>query len=308
MANTFAERAVKFITVLDLVYKKASVTSILEKSGVIFDGTKTVKMPIIDMDGAADYDRGTGYVQGDIAVSYSSHTLEYDRGRKFDVDVIDDDEAAFDVFRLASTEYVRKKEVPETDAIRFTEIYAKALAGSGTIVSADDITTDPLGLFDTAEAVLFDNEVPDDNRVMFVSSAYYKALKTALKDSGRISYTDNNGGVDRRIMMLDGIVPIIKVPKSRFYDVILLNDGTTGGQEAGGFAPIAATSHEINFILLDTQAAQAITKRIVKKTISPELNQTSDGWLAYYRQHHDLIVPDNQTPGLYIHMKSTAVA
>lgn len=307
--NTFAERAVKFTdTVLDLVYKKASVTAILEVAGVLFDGTKTVKMPEIDMDGAADYDRATGYVAGDIAVSYTDHTLAYDRGRKFNVDVIDDDEAAFDVFRLATTEYVRKKEVPETDAIRFTEIYAKASAGSGTVVAADDVTTDPLGLFDTAESVLFDNEVPDDGRVMFVSSAYYKALKTALKDSGRISYTNNNGEVDRRIMMLDGMVPIIKVPKSRFYDVILLNDGTTGGQEAGGFAPISATSHEINFILLDKAAAKAITKRHVKKTISPEMNQSSDGWLAFYRQHHDLIVAENETPGIYIHRKATAVA
>lgn len=307
MTNTFSERAVKFTTVLDLVYKRSSVTAILEASGILWDGTNAVKMPKISMDGAGDYDRSTGYVSGDIAVSYSSHTLDYDRGRKFNIDVIDDDEAAFDVYRTAAAEYVRTKEVPEIDAIRFAEIYAKASAGSGTVVASDTLT-EALALYDTAEAVLMDEEVDPNNMVMFVSSAYYKALKTKLDGSGRIDYMNNNGVVDRRVMMLDGMVPIVKVPKSRFYSLITLYDGTTGGQEAGGYIPTATTGYELNFILADKGALQAITKRKVSKVIDPMVNQDADAWAVYYRNVHDLIIADNKTNGVYIHRKATAVA
>lgn len=308
MANTFAEKATVFTNqVLDLIYQRSSVTAILEASGVLWDGTQTVKLPKISVNGAGDYDRTNGYVSGDISVSYSSHTLDYDRGRKFQIDVIDDDEAAFDVYRTAASEYVRTKEVPETDAIRFAEIYAKASAGNGTVVAADDVT-EALTLYDTAEAVLMDEEVDPNNMVMFVSSAFYKALKAKLDGSGRIDYMNNNGQVDRRVMMLDGTVPIIKVPAGRFYSQITLLDGTTGGQEAGGYVGTVTTGYALNFILADKGALMAITKRRVSKVIDPMANQDADAWAIYYRNHHDLIVPENKTNGIYIHRKSTALS
>lgn len=307
MANTFSEKAVLFLDILDEIYKVASTTSILDSSNVHFVDTKTIKLPKIDMDGLADYDRGTGAVAGDINVSYSLHELQYDRGRKFNVDVLDDDEAAFDVYRSLLTEFVRTKEVPEVDAIRYSEIHAKALAGAGTIVSLDAIAN-ALELYDTAEQTLNDAEVPREGRILFASHAYYNALKRDPEMQRRIDVQTNNGSIDRRVELLDGVTPIMQVPKTRFYDVIQLLDGTTGGQEAGGFAPISLTSREINFIYADKVALMGIMKRRVNKIISPEVNQTIDGWTTHYRNHHDLIVPENKTAGIYIHKKATAVA
>jgi hypothetical protein len=307
MANTFAEKAVKFIPILDKIYKKGSVTAFLDKPNAVFIGTNKIKLPKISVEGAGDYSRSTGYVEGDVSISYSEHTLDYDRGRKFSIDVIDDDETAFDAYRTISQEYVRTKEVPETDAIRFHEIYAKASAGSGTVVASDTLT-EALALYDTAEAALIDEEVNLEDLVMWCSSAFYKALKTKLDGSGRIDYNDNNGVIDRRVMFLDGQIPLIVVPKSRFYSAITLYDGTTGGQEAGGYVGTVTTGYELNFILADKNALQGYIKRNANKVISPELNQDKDAWAVYYRQHHDLIIPENATNGIYIHRKATALS
>lgn len=307
MANTFAEKAVKFIPLLDEIYQKSSVTAILDRPNTVFIGTNKIKLPKISLDGAGDYNRSTGYADGDVSISYSEHELTYDRGRKFSIDVIDDDETAFDAYRTIQTEFVRTKEVPEIDATRFAEIYAKASAGSGTVVAADDVT-EALALYDAAEEALSDNEVDVNNLVMFCSNAFYKALKTKLAGSGRIDYMNNNGQVDRRIMMLDGQVPIIKVPAGRFYSQITLNDGTTGGQEAGGYVGTVTTGYALNFILADRNALQGYVKRNNSKIIAPEVNQTKDAWDIAYRFHHDLIVPENATAGIYIHRKATALA
>lgn len=310
MANTFVQKATKFVSVLDNVYKKAAVTSILDVNAetLEFVGTNKVKLPKIVLQGAADYDRANGYVNGSVTVDYSEHELQYDRGRSFSIDVIDDDEAAFDLFATVSTEYVRRKEVPEVDAIRFAEIYAKANAGNGTIVDEDLTATTSLKAFDTAEETLGDNEVSEEDRILFVSHETYKNMKQSDQISRRMDVNTNDGDVDRRIETLDGIVPIIKVPKSRFYDIIALNDGTTAGQEDGGFEPTSSVSREINFILADRTALMGITKRNASKIITADVNQTKDANDVKYRMHHDLIVPENKTPGIYISRKTTAIS
>ena len=311
MANTFAEKATKYISILDEIYQRESLTSFLEMNPmtVQFDGTQTVKVPKIAIDGAADYDRVNGFNKGNISVSYGSYTLQYDRGRSFGVDVIDDDEAAFEVFSYAAREYVRTKEIPETDAIRFSEMYAKANAGSGTVITADLAANEALDAFDAAEQVLTDNEVNLENTIMWCSAEFYRLLKQDDAISRRIDAGDVNvNGINRRVELLDGQTPIIRVPKSRFYDVIQLNDGTTAGQEAGHYEPISATSRELNFIYADRSAMNAITKRRVSKVIGWENNQDADENLVFYRNHHDLIILDNKTPGVYVHRKSTTVA
>lgn len=312
MANTFNEKVTKFIPVLDDVYKKESLTAFLDvpTSQLSFVGANKVKLPTILLDGAGDYDRVNGYVQGGVTVDYTEHTLAYDRGRRFDIDVIDDDEAGFDLFRTVSLEYVRRKEIPETDAIRFAEMYAKADAGSGTIVTADLDNTTALQAFDTAEEVLGDAEVPEDRRILFVSNKFYKDLKQSDLISRRVNAGDVNvNGINRRVELLDGMTPIIRVPKNRFYDQIQLNDGTTAGQEAGGYIPVPGglTTHELNFIYADQMALKAITKRRVTKTVMADVNQAADANSVYYRQHHDLIVPENMTPGIYVHRKVATV-
>ena len=46
------------------------------------------------MDGLADYSRNSGYVKGDVTLTNETVTFNYDRGRKFSVDNMDNEETA----------------------------------------------------------------------------------------------------------------------------------------------------------------------------------------------------------------------
>lgn len=310
MANTFAEKVTKFIPILDLLYVQNAKTSDLDDSTLAtqFVGTNKVKLPKVSVDGAGTYDRDNGYVQGSAGVSWEEHTLQYDRGRKFRIDVIDNDEVAFDLYRRVASEYVRTKEIPEIDAVRFAEIYAAAKRNGSlaTVVEKDLGASDSiLDLFDAAEAIMNEKEVPEEGRVLYVTNTVYKMLKSDAKISRRIDVGQANPNIDRRVDMLDGITPIIRVPQSRFNSLIQLNDGKTAGQTAGGYKTITGNK-PINFVYARKAALRAVIKRNADKIITPDVNQSADAYDVFYRLHHDLIVADNDTAGIYIHTAATA--
>ncbi|KAF5035725.1 hypothetical protein DSECCO2_582630 [anaerobic digester metagenome] len=308
--NTFAEKATKFLSVLDEVYKRGSLTAILDDAALAsqFVGTKTIKLPKLSVDGAGDYDRDTGYAQGGVAVSYEDHVLAYDRGRKFRIDVIDNDEAAFDLYRQVALQYVRTREIPEIDAVRFAETWAAATRSGtqGTVVSKDLTTSDSaLVLYDAAEKTLNEKEVPEEGRILFCTNDFYAMLKSDEKVARRMDVQGNTGNIDRRVALLDGITPIIRVPQARFYSLITLLDGTTSGQTAGGYTPTTG-GFDLNFIYANKVALRGVIKRRFSKIVEPAANQSADAYDIFYRCHHDLIVKDNETAGIYVHKKATA--
>lgn len=308
--NTFAEKATKFLSVLDEVYKRGSLTAILDDAALAsqFVGTKSIKLPKLSVDGAGDYDRDTGYAQGGVAVSYQEHELAYDRGRKFRIDVIDNDEAAFDLYRQVALQYVRTREIPEIDAVRFAEVCAAATRSgtSGTVVSKDLATSDSaLVLYDAAEKALNEKEVPEEGRILFCTNDFYGMLKADEKVARRMDVQGNTGNIDRRVIMLDGITPIVKVPQARFYSLVTLLDGTTSGQTAGGYTPTVG-GFDLNFIYANKAALRGVIKRRFSKIVEPAANQSADAYDIFYRCHHDLIVKDNETAGIYVHKKATA--
>lgn len=84
---------------------------------VKYTGGAEVKIPSLDMDGMADYDRTNGFVQGSVNFQYETKKMTQDRGRSFSFDENDVDETNFVL--TASTvmgEFQRTKVVPEIDA------------------------------------------------------------------------------------------------------------------------------------------------------------------------------------------------
>ena len=311
--NTFSEKATKFLAVLDEVYRRGALSAVLDDATLStqFAGAKTIKLPKIAVDGAGDYDRDTGYAQGGVAASFEEYTLKYDRGRKFRIDVLDDDEAAFDLYRQVALQYLRTREIPEIDAIRFAEIFdAASREGSlGTVVSADlDSTAKPLALFDAAEKTLNENEVPDEGRILFCTNDFYALLKSSDAICRRLDVTANSGDIDRHVVLLDGITPIIRVPQSRFLSHVALLDGSSAEQKAGGYTSVSGVSRDINFVYASKSALHGVIKRRFSKIVEPAANQSADAYDIFYRVHHDLVVKDNETAGVYVHTKATARA
>ena len=90
------------------------------------------------------------------------------------------------------------------------------------------------------------------------------------------------------------------MPSARFNTAIDLLDGTTGGEEAGGFAK-ASAGKAINFMIVHPSACAAIQKHKKLRYFAPDTNQSKDAHKWQYRLFHDLLVYDNKKKLIYCH-------
>lgn len=290
MANSIALVS-KCITLLDEVYKLSSLTNILESSSeMIRQGANAheIKIPKMSIDGLADYDRSGGYVDGDVSLTWETAVFDYDRGRTFNIDAMDNEETIQLAFGRLSSEFVRTKVVPELDAYRFAKYATETgvTLKSETLSSGDSI----LSAITAANTTLDEAEIPAENRFLFITPSLYNLV------AGLESYKSK--------AMLDSFTQIVKVPQSRFYTAIDLFDGKTSGEEAGGFAK-ASTGKNINFMIISKPSVMQYTKHTVNKVITPEMNQSADAWKFFYRTYGLNNVYDNKAKGIYCSHSTT---
>ena len=290
MANAIA-LVKKYVDKLDEVYKLASLTNVLESdAATVRQGTNTneILIPKIDMDGLADYSRSGGYVDGDDRLSWETVKFDYDRGRAFSVDAMDDEETIGISFGMLSSQFLRNKVVPEMDAYRF----AKYAGTSGITVKSEALTTGDqvCSAITTANTVLDEAEVNAEGRILFLTPTLHNliiALDTYKSKA-----------------MLEGFSSVVKVPQTRFYTAIDLLDGKTTGEEIGGYKK-SQTGKNINFMIIDKSAVIQFTKHVVNKIITPEANQTADAWKFFYRAYGLTDVYDNRVKGVYCSHSTT---
>lgn len=281
----------KYIAKLDEVYKSASKTAVLDGDAELVRAganTNEIVVPKLSMDGLADYSRNSGYVKGDVSLTYETVQFNYDRGRKFDVDAMDNEETAGIAFGKLSSEFIRSRVVPEMDAFRFAT-YA-GISGISKATAATYTTGEQwLTALQAAQTKMDDDEVPEEGRILFITPAGFNAV--------------NNVDTTKSKEVLASFSQIVKVPQSRFYTAIELADGSTSGEEAGGYSK-AATGKDINFMVIHKPALLQYPKHTVNKIITPEANQDSDGWLFFYRAYGLADVYENKVAGIYLSNKA----
>ena len=288
MANAI-EKFKKYIDLLDEVYQNASLTSDLDGDTTLVQAganTNEIVIPKLSMDGLADYDRNSGYKQGNVTLTYETVVFNYDRGRKFDVDAMDNEETAGLAFGKLSSEFLRTRVVPEMDAFRFA-----TYAGTDGISTATGTLADgnaALAALVAAISKMDEDEVPQENR-------HLRITPTLLNMIEAVDTTKSKE-------VLKSFASIKKVPQSRFYTAIELKSGASG-EEIGGYAKAEAGA-EINFMILHKDALLQYPKHTVNKIITPEANQTSDGWMFFYRAYGLADVYENKAAGIYCHSKA----
>ena len=290
MANSIAKFK-KYIDLLDEVYKESSKTAILDGDATLVRAganANEIVVPKLSMDGLADYSRNSGYVKGDVTLTNETVQFNYDRGRKFDVDAMDNEETAGLAFGKLSSEFIRTRVVPEMDAFRFAT-YAGTAGISKATAATYSTGADWLAALQEAQSTMDHDEVPDENRILYITPTGYNAVM--------------NVDTTKSKEVLASFSQIIKVPQSRFYTAIELKDGTTSGEEAGGYAK-ATAGKDINFMIIHKPALLQYPKHVVNKVISPEQNQESDGWLFFYRAYGLADVYENKVAGIYLSNKA----
>ena len=287
--NTLAKFK-KYTDKLDEVYQSAALTAVLDgDSELVQMGANAGEMvvPKISMDGLADYSRSGGYVDGDVTLNYETVNFNYDRGRVFTVDAMDNEETAGVAFGRLAGEFVRTKAAPEMDAFRFAAYASHEGIGKkeGELTDGDSA----LAALIEAQNAMDDAEVPVDQRYLFISSQLYNLIL--------------NVDTTKSKAVLDSFQQVVKVPKSRFYTQVRLNDGASEGETVGGFAA-GEEAKAINFMVIHKGALLQYPKHTVNKIIAPQENQTSDGWKFFYRAYGLADVYENKLAGIYLHCQA----
>ena len=299
MANSIA-LAQTYLPLLDEVYKASSKTAVLDATQVEIVNGNTIKVFKTSMDGLGNYNRNTGFANGDVTGTWETMTLSKDRGRSFIVDRMDNEETIGMAFGTLAGEFIRTKVAPEIDAYTFAKI-----AGTTGILSANaDVTvgtTDVPSLIDTAEMQMNEAEVPGEGRILFISETAYAGLRAKIVRTVQNDVT----GINKDVETYNGM-RVIRVPQSRFYTAITLYDGTTSGQTAGGFVG-ATGGYQINFMIVHPSAVNKVVKHVLPRIFTPEQYQNADAWKFDYRIYHDTFVYENKTKGIYMHRGSTAL-
>ncbi len=286
MANAI-EKFSKYIRILDEVYQVASVTSILDGNNRLVRmgaNANEIVIPKMTMDGLADYSREGGYVSGDVTLTNETVAFNYERGRSFTVDAMDNAETAGIAFGQLSGEFIRTKAAPEIDAFRFAQY---AGTEGATVVSADlNDAQSTLDALIAAQNAMDEAEVPMESRILFITPTLYNGVM--------------NIDTTKSKAVLDSFSQVVKVPQSRFYTGVNLYDGSSDGETAGHFVK-ADDGKNINFMVIEKSAPIQYQKHIVSKVVTPEENQTSDAWKFFYRAYGIADVYENKVKGIYVH-------
>lgn len=299
MANSI-QTFKKYIDLLDEVYKNASKTSMLDgDNSLVKAGSNTheIVIPKISMNGLGDYSRNGGYVDGDVTLTNETVAFNYDRGRAFTVDAMDNEETAGVAFGKLASEFIRTKVVPEMDAFRFAQYagttgISKVSAGA-TLSTGENV----ISALRAGVTKMDEDEVPSEDRYLFITPTLY----------GLIRDMDTTKSKD----VLTGFAQVILVPQTRFYTAITLYDGKTDtssqdsgvNQKPGGYVK-ATAGKDINFMIIHKPALMQYTKHTVSKIITPEENQTADAYKFPYRAYGLADVYENKTAGIYLHHKA----
>ena len=289
MPNTI-ELAKNYITLLDEVYRNASVTADLTSDGTMVRAganANEIIYPQISVTGLGDYDRNSGYTTGAVDLKWKTATFNYDRGTKISVDVMDNEESRNLAFGAAGATLQREKVAPEADAFTFA-----TLAGlenisktTGEIATAEAFLEALL----TAWSKMDEDEVPQEQRYLY-------ATATLLNSVMALDTTKS-----REIL---GKFAIKKpVPQARFYTAIDLLDGKTTGEELGHYQK-ADTGADINFMIIHKPAIIKFDKHIASNIIPASMNADADADILKYRKYGLVDAYVNKRAGIYLHSKA----
>lgn len=298
MANAITKFK-KYVPLLDEVYKQAALTSVLDSDASLASAganANEIVIPKISMDGLGDYDRNSGYTNGDVTLTNETVQFNYERGRMFTVDAMDNEETAGIAYGKLASEFIRTKVAPEGDAFRFATYasisgISKVSAGATLSTGADVITA-----LRAATSKMDEDEVPYENRYLFITPT----LKGLIDDMDTTKSRE----------VLARFAQVIQVPQTRFYTAIDLYDGKTdasgssGANETVGGYVKNASAKDINFMVIHKDAVMQYNKHVAPKVITPEQNQDADAWKFGYRKYGLADVYENKVAGIYLHHKA----
>jgi len=301
MANTVTKAAV-YNAILDEVVTAGLTSAPLtaNQSRLVYSGGNSVKIAKLSTDGYSDYSRANGYTEGSATLAWEDHTIRMDRGKSFNVDVMDADET---MQTLSATnligEFAKDKEVPEVDAYRYSSIFA-AIVDDATVrygyytpAAATLLTTFQGNVADVQDAI-----GEQEPLIAFMSMTAWKYLTTSTELTKLLMVRDGGNGINTKTYEING-VRIVPVPSARMKTEYTFG---TNGFAAKNFA------QDMNWIIMSQNAAVAFVKHQKVKVVSAEDNQSADAEKIMMRLYHDCWVYENKHNAIYVSLKTATIA
>lgn len=253
----------------------------LSNPGIKFLNAQTIKIPRMTVSGYKDHNRSSmGFNSGTITNDWEPKKLTHDRDVEFAIDPMDIDETNL-VVEIANIQNVFEEEqaIPEKDSYRFSKLYTEATANksNGAVIDNTVLTAaNILDWFDEQMAIMDDQSVPQEGRMLYVTSAMNKLLKSA-EGVTRVISAGAAGVIDRRVHALDD-VNIKVVPSARFktkYDF------------TNGCVP-AAAAKQMNMMLVHPSCVISRDKYAYMKLFTPGTDsRTADKYVYQNRYYTD---------------------
>lgn len=287
------ELSKNYIPLLDELYRKEETSSVLNSSPKdIKMGAKAGEFLVAKytIDGPADYSRNGGYQDGDVSVEWETHKANYDRGRKFSVDTMDDEESAEIAFGKLAGQYAKHKSAPEADAFTYATLagYDGVTSVKETLSSGDDV----LAALIREQNAMDEEEVDSTSRYLFITP-------TLLREAKNVEKYKSTG-------VLDEFVGIVEVPQKRFYTAIDLLDGKSSGETSGGYRKHIKDSSitgdengaDLNFMIVEKSAVMKWPKHTASDIIVPANNPDADSYIQKFRKYGIVDVYENKVAGI----------
>lgn len=270
----------------------------LSNQSIKFLNAQTIKIPRLTVSGYKDHNRNTmGFNAGTVSNDWEPKKLTHDRDIEIPIDPMDIDETNL-VTEMANIQNVFEEEqaIPEKDSYRFSKLYAEAktYAGQGAVIDNTVLTAaNILEWFDEQMAIMDDKSVPQEGRVLYVTSAINKILKSADGITRAIN-AGAAGVIDRRVHGLDDVA-IKTVPSARFKTKY---DFTTG-------CVPAADGKQINMILVHPSCVISRDKYAYMKLFTPGSDsRTADKYVYQNRYYTDTFLIERKACGIAINAEA----
>lgn len=270
----------------------------LSNPGIKFLNAQTIKIPKITVSGYKDHSRSSmGFNTGTITNDWEPKKLTHDRDVEFAIDPMDIDETNL-TLEVANIQNVFETEqaIPEKDSYRFSKLYAEAktYASDGAVVDTTTLTVaNILEWFDEQMSKMDDLSVPQEGRMLYVTSAINKLLKSADGITRTMS-VGAAGVIDRRVHGLDD-VQIKTVPSARFKTKYEFTNGCTP----------AAAAKQMNAMLLHPSCVISRDKYAYMKLFTPGTDsRTADKYVYQNRYYTDTFLIQNKACGIAINAEA----
>lgn len=270
----------------------------LSNQGIKFLNAQTIKIPRLTVSGYKDHNRNImGFNTGTASNDWEPKKLSHDRDIEIPIDPMDIDETNL-VVEMANIQNVFEEEqaIPEKDSYRFSKLLTEATTykSAGSVVDETALTaSNILEWFDEQMSIMDDKSVPQEGRILYLTSAMQKLLKNAEGITRTIS-VGAAGVIDRRVHGLDDVT-LKSVPSARLKTKY---DFTTG-------CVPAVDAKQINMILVHPSCVISRDKYAYMKLFTPGSDsRTADKYVYQNRYYTDTFLIERKACGIAINKES----